>query len=391
MNKQLNIIAALFLLLVLCVNLYTLMGIDRDYQPYIAGDWLINYQGGFVRRGLIGEIIYLATPIIGTSPWISVYIIQAALYIAITLLISNKIKSGINIIGLLFIVSPLTLLFEIYDPGGLGRKELLILFLIGLNGYILEKHPEKIGEALYLYILTVVGSITILIHEIALFYFPFLFLQLAVYGKCVYRKFAFPAIIWLFFAGAILINRGGLQQAYDISVSWLPYTRSFYVACGQFDFGAICYLKTSAADAIQQAMAQGFVKAAAIHWVTIFAYSALFIFAIKSVVPTINKKAILINLILALLLILPLYFLGIDYGRWTHIFVMGLFLSLPNKALNRTLVLGAHTGLNKIMAVLLVLFSLSWNVSHMRSDTIGVGIWDYHPFFLNPPIFRIFT
>jgi len=27
-------------------------------NPYIAGDWLINYQGGFVRRGFLGELFY---------------------------------------------------------------------------------------------------------------------------------------------------------------------------------------------------------------------------------------------------------------------------------------------------------------------------------------------
>ena len=27
-------------------------------NPYITADWLINYQGGFVRRGFIGEILF---------------------------------------------------------------------------------------------------------------------------------------------------------------------------------------------------------------------------------------------------------------------------------------------------------------------------------------------
>ena len=27
-------------------------------NPYITADWLINYQGGFVRRGFLGEIFY---------------------------------------------------------------------------------------------------------------------------------------------------------------------------------------------------------------------------------------------------------------------------------------------------------------------------------------------
>ena len=29
----------------------------EDYSDWQYADWLINYQGGFVRRGLIGEIL----------------------------------------------------------------------------------------------------------------------------------------------------------------------------------------------------------------------------------------------------------------------------------------------------------------------------------------------
>ena len=28
----------------------------QRFNPYIAADWLINYQGGFTRRGFLGEI-----------------------------------------------------------------------------------------------------------------------------------------------------------------------------------------------------------------------------------------------------------------------------------------------------------------------------------------------
>ena len=28
----------------------------QRFNPYIAADWLINYQGGFTRRGFFGEI-----------------------------------------------------------------------------------------------------------------------------------------------------------------------------------------------------------------------------------------------------------------------------------------------------------------------------------------------
>ena len=30
-----------------------------DYKSFEISDWLINYEGGFVRRGVMGEIIYI--------------------------------------------------------------------------------------------------------------------------------------------------------------------------------------------------------------------------------------------------------------------------------------------------------------------------------------------
>lgn len=36
-------------------------------NPYIVGDWLINYQGGFVRRGFLGELFYQISKIFDVS------------------------------------------------------------------------------------------------------------------------------------------------------------------------------------------------------------------------------------------------------------------------------------------------------------------------------------
>ena len=43
--------------------------INRDAWQY--GEWLINYQNGFVRRGLIGEFIYLISYIFNQNLQVS--------------------------------------------------------------------------------------------------------------------------------------------------------------------------------------------------------------------------------------------------------------------------------------------------------------------------------
>ena len=41
---------------IISINFYEWV-IERSYYEY--SDWLINYQGGFTRRGLIGEFLFI--------------------------------------------------------------------------------------------------------------------------------------------------------------------------------------------------------------------------------------------------------------------------------------------------------------------------------------------
>ena len=51
--------------------------INRDAWQY--GEWLINYQHGFVRRGIAGEIIYLFSVIFNDNIQISFFVILSSI------------------------------------------------------------------------------------------------------------------------------------------------------------------------------------------------------------------------------------------------------------------------------------------------------------------------
>jgi hypothetical protein len=62
--KRLPIYNKVLLLLLLIITLnYFFFNYRLIFRQnaYIAGDWLINYQGGFIRRGFFGEIIFFVT------------------------------------------------------------------------------------------------------------------------------------------------------------------------------------------------------------------------------------------------------------------------------------------------------------------------------------------
>ena len=53
-----KIVIVYFLYLLIGSFFYLNLHINEFPDKYVFTDWLINYEGGFVRRGLLGEIIY---------------------------------------------------------------------------------------------------------------------------------------------------------------------------------------------------------------------------------------------------------------------------------------------------------------------------------------------
>ncbi len=113
----------IFLYLNYCFFLYRII---QRTNPFIVGDWFINYENGIVRRGLFGEIFFWFADKFNFQILIILFIL-IALFAFIFFFLTIKIikQSKINLIYLLLILSPLTFLFNFYDPLTIGRKEIL--------------------------------------------------------------------------------------------------------------------------------------------------------------------------------------------------------------------------------------------------------------------------
>ena len=51
-----------------------------EHNPWKMGDWLINYQGGMIRRGFLGEVFYRLAHFTHINPGLYVYIFQIFFY-----------------------------------------------------------------------------------------------------------------------------------------------------------------------------------------------------------------------------------------------------------------------------------------------------------------------
>lgn len=194
-------------------------------NKWTIGEWLINYEGGFVRRGLPGQIIYFISSQLNISPIIIVKLISIISIIGFILIITFFV---FRLIPLTFILSPFLLnLPEIL------RKDFFILFLYGLNlliiyWYLKGKFISKLD--LFIFINTV-STIAILSHEKYIFFaLPSLFIflnnlvlkkknNLLSYNSLIKTLFfLLPSIICLI---SVLTHRGDLSTSNSINNSWV--------------------------------------------------------------------------------------------------------------------------------------------------------------------------
>ena len=103
-----------------------------EYSDWQYADWLINYQGGFIRRGMVGEILFQIHNIFKIKLDLLVLILICLLYFLLTLFLIKSIKYLSNSkLDTLIFLSPGFFLYPIMNSEIIGRKELLLFVVIG--------------------------------------------------------------------------------------------------------------------------------------------------------------------------------------------------------------------------------------------------------------------
>lgn len=177
MNKQVNHILSrtVFMIMVLMMissvahKLLFIKDNHLDYTNFTISDWMINYEGGFVRRGLIGQcLLYLYN--IHPYPLIhcitAIYVTGFVLLLCITLRVFKRQ-------GWSPIIIPSLLCF--YYGFGWGtqllsvRRDYCMLILIYLLFWLYQKWLYK-PECRRVIAINVLSVVIILAYEPAFFY-----------------------------------------------------------------------------------------------------------------------------------------------------------------------------------------------------------------------------
>ena len=153
-------------------------GIIWLYTKHLVGndstisEWLINYQGGFTKRGLIGEICFRIAKYFNLGLRFIIFLFQLFIYSIFLILIYRFFRNiPTNLIVILSIFTPIFLLYPVAEVEVLVRKETFVF--IGLLLF-LNISNFNYSSNLPLYYVFFILPIICLIWEPVVFFFPFL-------------------------------------------------------------------------------------------------------------------------------------------------------------------------------------------------------------------------
>jgi len=160
------------------LSLLFLFGIFWLYIKHSVGndstisEWIINYQGGFIKRGLIGEICFQIAIHFDLSLRFVIFLFQSLIYSIFLILIYRFFRNiPTNLIIILSIFTPIFLLYPVAEIEVLARKETFVFigFLLFLN-----ISNFNYSSNLPLYYVFFILPIICLIWEPMIFFFPFI-------------------------------------------------------------------------------------------------------------------------------------------------------------------------------------------------------------------------
>ncbi len=224
-RKTCAIFQSLFLFYVainLAISSY-LFFIQNFPDNYAWTELFINYKGGFIRRGLIGQILFFLSYITDTR--IATALLFLPFYVFfIKFSLELFCKNCDNISLILIIVSPGLFFFFTQDQRMLCKKDLYYELGFIIQFLLLLRKDIKLHN-LFIFLI-IIYFICTLIHESTVFYsiLPFsVFLEKANKEKQFFRYFCILVVLVVISIIYLITFSGTVAQSKQIFSSWLRF------------------------------------------------------------------------------------------------------------------------------------------------------------------------
>ena len=338
---------------------------ERSIVQY--SDWLINYQGGFVRRGLIGEIFFNIHKLFRIPLDFLIFFIVSFFYLVFAFYFVKILKRiNLNFLNLLILLSPLSFFYPFMEQKVSGRKDILFILSILIICTFLEKIKFKNQK----YLVLALALISTFSHSGFFVYLPlYLLAFIAINYKQNLKSLILEVIkistffLVLFFL--ILFNTSiGDQEILKICKS----VKDYLPKCSEL--GYVTTLNWSLSYEIQLVEELWNKDNYIIFYLFAFIIANLplaYAFYVSKInMQILNKFNPLLLFVSLCLVTFPIYYIGADYGRYMYISYLSLliiyFKSISNGFITTKKI---NFKIKKFFVVIvLFFFGFTWTIPH---------------------------
>ena len=332
---------------------------------YQSADWLINFSSGIVRRGASGESILFLSDTLQVSPLYFLGfmqgIITATIVVALFLKgVSLKMPERVA----LLLLSPALVLFWVNDFDGALRKEILAyLAFIPL----LIPAVNEIWRRVLPATTVVIFAVAVAFHEANAFMAPLLAVAMIARYKRLPDPRGVVAPVACIFAIAVL------GVAFAATFASVPSSEAMCIRVTSAGLdqnvcsGIFSWLEDRFSKNTQSTL-ELFRNSSVIT--ALLLYTACFfplLAAAQSITASGVERAVVI---LAAMALLPLFFVGMDWGRWTSMQVFGLAFVLLISAESETTA-RLERQMPRLMLAAGLALSLGVGISHVDLSARG--------------------
>ena len=380
MKKKLEVYLFFYFLILLGFS-YFFLYIKHDVaNDSTISEWLINYEGGFTKRGIIGQIaIELSRFFKSELRWI-IFILQSfSVTIYFFLLLNLLRKLEIDRVIILSIFTPIFILYPVAEIEVLARKE-IIIFSFFLTYLLIPR--SSIFKTLSFIIFLTLGM---LVWEPIIFFFPLFFLFEIIEKNIEKLNFELIKIILCFFpslfiALVILFDPLSIEEHEKMAfILKNEFNQNCYMSCSRL---LTVPIQKNIMEVTNQYSLEIFIRYSLI---IIIGFFPLFILFKNSFLK--NKKLFLFKhfnkpiytFYLAFPFIIALFAIGYDWGRWVNISYVILALIYFKLILSNYLFIDSEklrqNFLYKIKKItfifLFIIFCFGWNPKTVISGDVA--------------------
>ena len=283
---------------------------------YVFTDWIINYEGGYIRRGLLGEVSINLSNFLNLNIKYIFLLVHSSIYLIFHLLFYKFFHQFIkNYVFYIFCFSPLVFLYPIATFEAFARKEIFYITFFLLNCFLLIKINNR---NIVFFSTNLLVILSYLIHESSLFFLIFFYFSYFVFLKKNNYKIRLSEISFIIIVYSILLYLITLPVT-DEKISKMVFliNQNFFEITEYS--GAISWLQRSASSAFMFIKSNNISSKDVLQNLLLLHFLIIFLYLLY-----INnffklEKYFFILTLFSFLSPLVLFLVGNDWGRFVYI------------------------------------------------------------------------